>query len=221
MSRQRSEPRSWRTCCIGERGCLKKWEPESAWMSAWRPCRKTNVGQSWGAIVATRENIAQYQALAIELEQIEMLTPVVLRMRQASGGPEAMLRLRLARFSLKAQQTETQITLTINQFQLTQLAHRSLDGPWLLPTTTPHGGSYHLKHDVQSAALADSFTFRRGVLVVPSTHATLVELRAPWFWPMRLERPPPPVSIKVRWGWTSWWRLSRWKPIRPGSFSVC
>jgi hypothetical protein len=51
-----------------------------------------------------------------------------------------------------------------------------LDGPWLLPTTTPHGGGYHLKNDVQPAALNDSFTFRRGVLVVPSTHATLVEL---------------------------------------------
>ena len=51
-----------------------------------------------------------------------------------------------------------------------------MDGPWLLPTTTPHGGGYRLKNDAQPAALADSFTFRRGVLVVPSTHATLIEM---------------------------------------------
>ena len=122
------------------------------------------------------ETLRGDQVLTIELEQIEMLSPVVLRMRQTAGGPEAMLRLRLGRFSLKAQQAETRIALTINQFQLTQLVHRSLDGPWLLPTTSPHGGGYRLKNDVQPAALADSFTFRRGVLVVPSTHATLIEM---------------------------------------------
>jgi hypothetical protein len=134
--------------------------------------RRPVVGSYW----RTRENIAQYQALAVELEQIDMLNPIVLRMRQTAGGPEAMLRLRVARSSLKAQLAETRIALSINQFQLTQLVHRSLDGPWLLPTTSPHGGGYRLKSDAQPAALADSFTFRRGVLVVPSTHATLIEL---------------------------------------------
>jgi hypothetical protein len=134
--------------------------------------RRAVVGSYW----RTRENIAQYQALVIELEQIDILNPIVLRMRQTAGGPEAMLRLRVARSSLKAQLAETRIALSINQFQLTQLVHRSLDGPWLLPTTSPHGGGYRLKSDAQPAALADSFTFRRGVLVVPSTHATLIEL---------------------------------------------
>ena len=134
--------------------------------------RRGVVGSYW----RTRESIAQHQALAHELEQIETLTPAVLRLRQAAGGPEAMLRLRLCRFSLRAQQVEARIALSINQFQLTQLVHRPLDGPWLLPTTTPHGGGYQLKSDAQPAALADSFTFRRGVVVVPSTHATLVEL---------------------------------------------
>jgi hypothetical protein len=133
--------------------------------------RQMAIATYWRA----RRAMADFQAVVQEIDQLDGAAAAVLKFRDRPRSAESMLYVRYARLDLEAAKTEAQLSLLAEQFTLTQLVHRPLEQPWVLPSTAPHGGGYRLKADAQPHAVADSFAFKRSTVVVPALHATLQE----------------------------------------------
>jgi hypothetical protein len=131
--------------------------------------RKAVIEAFWTA----REKAACYQVIAQKIDQLEALSPATLAARRTVGGSDAMLELRFAKQAANAQLIEAQLALLNAQWALTELTHRPMDGAWLLPSTTPHGGGYRLKFESQRASVAESLPMRRLAATIPQMHRTL------------------------------------------------
>jgi hypothetical protein len=131
-----------------------------------------NEAERRGVIAAywqARESVARYQVVMQEIEQLEVLRAAVMRHHGQAGMAEAMLRLRVAKLGAQAKSTEARAKLLADQFALTVATHRPLEGAWLLPTTSPHGGGYNL--DVHGES--DSLVLRRLAKTIPLLHFSL------------------------------------------------
>jgi len=120
------------------------------------------------------ECAARYQVHVQQVEQLAELFSTAAEFRHREGGPEAMLRLELARRSAEADRLDAEFLLEEAQFALTQAAGRPLDGEWLLPSTSPHGGGYALKTDRLPTHLANAPSLARRIRTVPIRHAALM-----------------------------------------------
>lgn len=89
-----------------------------------------------------RQQAARCQVLAEHLEQLAALPSIAIGMRDQPGMAEVTVRVQAARKAARAALVDAQRDLIAAEFELTQAARRSLDGPWLLPATVPQGGRY-------------------------------------------------------------------------------
>ena len=92
----------------------------------------------------TREQAARYQALNDHSQQLNALSAVAIGMRDRPGIAEAGVRLQAARRSAHAAVTDAHVALLTAEYNLTQLAGRRVDEPWLLPATPPQSGGYQI-----------------------------------------------------------------------------
>jgi hypothetical protein len=124
--------------------------------------RRDVIAAYWGA----KEAATTYQVLADEETELTDLAQDAKNLTRAAGGPEAAVRLRALRRSVKAAMLDAQYELSLAQFTLTTLCHGRLDGEWLLPSTPPHGGRYLLKLEDQPQQVIDSNgLIQRGAIV--------------------------------------------------------
>jgi hypothetical protein len=107
--------------------------------------RRDVIAAYWNA----REAVATYQVLNDEANELATLAQAVTRIRNARGGPEAAIRLQSLRRTVKAALYDAEIAMHMSQFELTRLCGGRLDGDWVLPETSPHGGRYLLRLDDQ------------------------------------------------------------------------
>lgn len=129
-------------------------------------------GQRRAVIVAywqTRESVARYQVVVQEIEQLEVVRAALMRQPTQPGNAEAMLRARVARLAAQARLTEAKARLIADQFALTLATNRSLEGTWLLPTTSPHGGGFNLDIHAEPQEIA----LRRLATTIPLLHFSL------------------------------------------------
>lgn len=133
--------------------------------------RRATVEAFWIA----RQRAAEFQSIAQEIEFLDNLMPIVLEHRAKPDGAEAMLFLRSARQSAKANLKETQAALIEAQFELalrTQLIAESL---WPLPSTPPHAGQYLLNLEAQPHALVQSWPIRHLAAAIPTYNTSVQE----------------------------------------------
>jgi hypothetical protein len=125
-----------------------------------------------------RQRAAEYQVLAGQGEMIEQLVPLVLDHRRQPSGPLDMLRLRAARFAGEADRSAAHVELLQAQFELTRRVGRPLNGPWLMPATAPHAGSYRLKIDEQRPELVQQASMKRLAAAIPALGDSLQQQAA-------------------------------------------
>jgi len=89
-----------------------------------------------------REAAARYQAEVERVEQLNALPPIAIHLREQPGMAEASLRLQSARRAAKAAVVDAHRALLAAEFELTEVTHRPLDQPWLVPATSPQTGRY-------------------------------------------------------------------------------
>jgi hypothetical protein len=111
---------------------------------------------------------AECEALACQSTFLEDLVLTAFERRHEPLGAEAMLKLRAAQLSVEGDSLEAQLELLDAQFELTRLADRPLDWPWLLPATIPHSGPFSLNVEAQPRELAESWPLRRLAAVIPA-----------------------------------------------------
>ncbi|HEX4132381.1 MAG TPA: hypothetical protein VHZ24_20290 [Pirellulales bacterium] len=143
-------------------------------------CLSRSVASDHGAALHTYWRAArwaaQLQATEQTVEQLESLTPAVLRQRSTVAGSEAMLRLQAARLAAEAATVECRIELTTAQFELARRMGSPLDTAWPMPSTSPHGGGYRLSDEPAAVgAAAKETTARRWAEIVPQYHALVEE----------------------------------------------
>ena len=128
----------------------------------------------WRALLASywhcRQQIAAWQTLSQEIEQLRALQPVALRRREDAGAADAMLRLRTAQLAASAAADVAKTGILAAQFDLAMLLRRPLDRPWPWPVTSPHAGGYRLKLDAQPATLLQAAYVRQLVGMLPKRH---------------------------------------------------
>lgn len=107
--------------------------------------RRDVIAAYWNASEAT----AVYQVLADEANDLTALAQEATRIRNARGGPEAVVRLQAIRRTVNAALYDAEIAMQMAQFELTRLCGGRLDGDWMLPDTAPHGGRYLLRLNEQ------------------------------------------------------------------------
>ena len=90
-----------------------------------------------------------------------------------TGTAEAMARLKTAQLDAKAQLLEAEKRLLDARYELTKRSGRSLDGPWLAPTTLPHAGDYRLHLDSMPQQMVESWTLKELAAVIPALNASL------------------------------------------------
>jgi hypothetical protein len=112
----------------------------AAYLGAAPGDRRLLLAAYWTA----REQTARYHVLEEQMQQLSALMPVALSARQTPEGAQAMLELRVERLAAEAALVDAESGLLALQMELTRLAARSLDGAWLVPSTTPHAGRYEL-----------------------------------------------------------------------------
>ena len=112
----------------------------AAYLGAAPGDRRLLLAAYWTA----REQTARYHVLEEQMQQLAALMPVALSARQTPEGAQAMLDLRVERLAAEAALVDAESALLALQMELTRLAARSLDGAWLVPSTTPHAGRYEL-----------------------------------------------------------------------------
>ncbi|MEX0711089.1 MAG: hypothetical protein WD278_01990 [Pirellulales bacterium] len=134
--------------------------------------RRVIIESYWQA----RQRAAEYQLASQRAEQLAGLGSAALRHRQVDG-PEAMLRLRAAQLASEADRTDAHVSLAASQFALLVAGRQPLGGPWPLPSTPPHGGSYRLKLEAQPQSLVESPPVQRAANTIPALHE-LLEQRA-------------------------------------------
>lgn len=109
--------------------CLQKAPPQR---------RREAVAAYWSA----RRALSEWQAQRRLLGHVETLSRDRLSVRSEAGGPTLALLVEAARASARADIAWSEAQWIAAQFQLTQAVGGKLDGPWLFPTTPPHGGRY-------------------------------------------------------------------------------
>jgi hypothetical protein len=92
----------------------------------------------------TRERVARYQALNEQLEQFNVLPSMAIELRDQPGMAEASVRLQAARRAAHAAVIDAHVALLVAEFGLMQATGRRLDDPWVLPSTPPQSGRYHV-----------------------------------------------------------------------------
>ncbi|MEX2560065.1 MAG: hypothetical protein WD403_09125, partial [Pirellulales bacterium] len=85
--------------------------------------------------------------------------------------------LRAAQLASEADRADAHISLAAGQFALLVAGRQPLGGPWPLPSTPPHGGSYRLKLEAQPQSLVESPPVQRAANIIPALHE-LLEQRA-------------------------------------------
>lgn len=90
----------------------------------------------------SREQFGRQHVHSQQVASLEQLANALLALRTQAGIPEAMLDVQRALWSAKADQAQQSARCLDGQFELTQLARGSVEGPWWLPVTSPHGGRY-------------------------------------------------------------------------------
>ncbi len=140
------------------------------------------TGAYW--LVALRS--AQYR---IKLQQQAWITTLSNQMVQllmnsnaadptvaAGGDPGVALRLHLAKATVAAELTESQIRLWDAQFQLAQRLGLPVDAAWPITATVPHHGPFEMFTDQQPETLVQSEVGRRLIEIIPGRYEYLVTL---------------------------------------------
>jgi hypothetical protein len=126
--------------------------------------RRGTVEAFWMA----RQRAAEYQAVSQEIEFLDNLMPLVLERRSQAEGAAAMLYLRAARLSDKANLQEAQAALIEAQFELALRTQMAAEGQWPLPSTPPHAGQYSLNLESQPRTLLQSWPMRHLTAAIPA-----------------------------------------------------
>lgn len=139
------------------------------------------VSSYWSA----REWVARAQVWAEQAARLDELATVALKRRQDPGSSAMMLRIQAWKAAALADEAESSLRAGETQGRLTALAGRPVAGPWVFPTSVPHGGGYALKYDRQPPEVAQRLVARRLVATVPLLHGGLQSradavVRADW-----------------------------------------
>lgn len=133
--------------------------------------RRSLVAAYWRA----RERVAQHHVLTEQLQQLQEYTPVLLEKHNADFGAREMLDLHTAKLAAEAALLEGRLALREAQMELTVLAGRPTDGPWLLPQTPPHSGRYKVENAAARGSAGGSRQKRLATQAVASRHESLVD----------------------------------------------
>jgi hypothetical protein len=126
----------------------------------------------------TRYQAAVYRAQRERVEHLEALLPASVASRAQPGGPEAVLRARRAKLAADADLLQAQLELDAAQYALTQLAGRSLEFKWLLPSTPPHANIYPLPQIPTTSTGSESRRLHYLATAIPAQYAVLVDRSA-------------------------------------------
>lgn len=140
-----------------------------------------NVVDRPGTIAAywqARYQAAIYRAHRERVEHLEALLPVSIASRDQAGGPESVLRARRAKLAADADLLQAQLELDAAQYALTQLAGRSVEFKWLLPSTPPHAGIYPLPQIPSAVQGSAARRLHHLASAVPAQYAILVDRSA-------------------------------------------
>lgn len=133
--------------------------------------RKALVAAYWRA----REHVARHHVLTEQLQQLQGYTPMLLEKHNADFGAREMLDLHTAKLAAEAAVLEARLALREAQVELTALAGRATDGPWLLPQTPPHSGRYKAVDAAGPGAGAIGRQKRLSSAAVANRHESLVD----------------------------------------------
>ena len=95
-----------------------------------------------------------------------------------AGTNDAMARLRLARIDAEASVLEAETRLLATRHELTKRCGRPLAESWLVPSTQPLTGNYHLGFDSPPRQFAQSWPLKRLATVIPALNRNLKDRAA-------------------------------------------
>ncbi len=90
-----------------------------------------------------------------------------------AGTSDAMARLRLAQLDAEARGLEAETRLLATRYELTKRCGRPLTEAWLVPTTLPLTGNYHLGFDSPPRQFVQSWPLKRLATVIPALSRSL------------------------------------------------
>jgi hypothetical protein len=114
------------------------------------PDRRAIIDAFWQA----RQTAAALQAQGEKLEQLNALQAIAIPQRDAAGMAEAGVRLQASRRAARAAVLDAQAEFLAAQFRLMTATGRPLSGAWLVPSTTPQSGRYHMSARGRASAAA-------------------------------------------------------------------
>lgn len=90
-----------------------------------------------------------------------------------AGTSDAMAQLRLVQLEAEARILEAETRLLATRYELTKRCGRPLTDNWLVPTTLPLTGNYHLGFDTPPRQFARSWPLKRLATVIPALGRSL------------------------------------------------
>jgi hypothetical protein len=120
-----------------------------------------------------RQCAAENQAIAQELEFLEMLASDALERRNEPAGATEMLYLRAARLSAKASLDESQAALIESQYELAMRTQSTAEATWPLASTPPRSEKFDSNAASQSRQVAASRPMLRMIAAIPAQNASV------------------------------------------------
>jgi len=120
------------------------------------------------------EQATRYRVWTQKLERLDVLGQSVLQFRGQPAGNIAMLQVRAEKLSIEAARRTTLVDLANAQWTLTNDTRRSLAGPWIIPSTPPHAGSYEAKVEGLPPAASSSPRLQATAARIPKLHETIL-----------------------------------------------
>jgi len=120
------------------------------------------------------EQATRYRVWTQMLERLDVLGQSVLQFRGQPAGNIAMLQVRAEKLSIEAARRTTLVDLASAQWTLTNDTRRSLAGPWIMPSTPPHAGSYEAKLEGLPPAAVATARLQATAARIPKLHETML-----------------------------------------------
>jgi hypothetical protein len=120
------------------------------------------------------EQATRYRVWTQKLERLDVLGQSVLQFRGQPAGSIAMLQVRAEKLSAEAARRTTLVDLAFAQWTLTNDTRRSLAGPWIMPSTPPHAGSYEAKLEGLPPAAVATARLQATAARIPKLHETML-----------------------------------------------